>query len=343
MALKSKDLKVPNKAGVADAVLEMVVDAAVLRMPLSQIDVQAQVRTEFPPEELASLAADMKKNGQLQPAIVRTHPDKRNRYILVMGGRRYKACQINGEDLRVVVIDDMEDLVRIEDAQWSENHYRAALSLKDQAAVFRRDLARLGTQAAVAEHRNVSESTVSSLLSVSDAAQDPKSHVSKAMRAGMSNVDDLSTVNKVAKLSPEAAENLIKKVASGAKNLRAESRAALRSLNEETGKRTGETVAAEIYAIMGVGSKGRERAAVDNLSAADLDLLKHYLRPFFIDGAECEPANATRGLHQAVFAKPASLAQQRWMTAAFMAGLLSDGAPFDLGAVITQASYDDLV
>lgn len=343
MALKSKNLAAPSTAGVANAVMEMVVDAAVLRMPLSQIDVQAQVRTEFPPEELASLAADMKKNGQLQPAIVRTHPDKRNRYILVMGGRRYKACQINGEDLRVVVIDDMEDLDRIEDAQWSENHERAALSLKDQAAVFRRDLARLGTQAAVAVHRNVSESTVSSLLSVSEAAQDPKSHVSKAMRVGMTNVDDLSTVNKVAKRSPEAAENLIKKVAAGTKNLRAESRAALRTLNEETGKRTGETVAAEIHVIMGVGSNGRERTAVDDLPAADLDMLKHYLRPLFIDGAECEAVNATRALHRAVFAKPASVAQQRWMTAAFMAGLLSDGAPFDLGAVVTQASYDDLV
>lgn len=343
MALKSKKLSAPSAEGVANTVMELIVDAAILRMPLSQIDVQPQVRTEFPPEELASLAASMKKNSQLQPAIVRTHPDKRNHYILVAGGRRYKACQINGEELRVVVIDDLNTLELIMDAQWDENHERAALSLNDQAAVFRKDLARLGTQAAVAKHRNVSESTVSALLSVHEAAQDPKSHVSKAMRVGMTNVDDLSTVNKVAKRSPAVAEDLIQKAVSGTKNLRAESRAALRSLNEETGKRTGETVAAEIYAIMGVGSKGRERTAVDNLPAADLDLLKHYLRPFFIDGAECEAANATRGLHQAVFAKPANLAQQRWMTAAFMAGLLSDGAPFDLGAVVTQASYDDLV
>lgn len=343
MALKSKKLNAPSSAGIANAVMDMIVDAAVLRMPLSQIDVQAQVRTEFPAEELASFAANMKKYGQLQPAIVRTHPDKRNQYILVMGGRRYRACEINGEDLRVVVIDNMEDLERIRDVQWSENHERVSLSLKDQAAVFRDDLARLGTQAAVAKHRNVSESTVSSLLSVSEAAQDPKSMVSKAMRVGMSNVDDLSTVNKVAKRSAEAAEDLIKKVAAGTKNLRAESRAALRTLNEETGKRTGETVAAEIHALMGVGSEGRERTAVDDLSAADLDMLKHYLRPLFIDGAECEAVNATRALHRAVFAKPASVAQQRWMTAAFMAGLLSDGAPFDLGAVVTQASYDDLV
>ena len=342
MALKSKKLNAPSAEGVAKAVLEMVVDAAVLRMPLSQIDVQPQVRTDFDPEELASLAADMKLNSQLQPAIVRTHPDKRNHYILVMGGRRYKACEINGEDLRVVVIDNMDDLQRIRDVQWSENHQRASLSLKDQAAVFRADLERLGTQAAVAKHRNVSESTVSSLLSVSGAALDPKSMVSKAMRVGMSNVDDLSTVNKVAKRSPKVAEELIEKAASGAKNLREISRAALRNMNAAAGKRTGEGVAAEIHSVMSVDSYFAERVAVEALSGSDLDLLKQYLRPYYIDGAECAPANATRGLHRAVFLKPADALQQRWMTAAFMAGLLSGGAAFGLDAVLEQVSYADL-
>lgn len=343
MALKSKPLDA-SKTATENAIQDLVVDAAVLRIPLSQIDVLAQVRTEFPPEEVEALAADMRKpHGQLQPAIVRPHPDKKNRYILVAGECRYRACKINGTDLRAIVESDMSVVARIEEAQWSENHYRLALSLNDQANVFRKDMERLGSQAAVARYRGVSESTVSSLLSVSDAAQDPQSQVSRAMRAGMRNVDDLSTLNKVAKRSPEAAENLIDKVAAGTKNIRAESRAALRSLTEAPSKRNGETVATEIHGFMGVGSQGREHAAVAALSAADLDLLKHYLRPFFIDGAECGAANATRGLHVSVFAKPASVALQRWMTAAFMAGLLSDGGSFELDAVMAQVSYDDVV
>ena len=340
MALKSKPLSAPAPA--AQVVAELIVDAAVLRMPLSRIDVEAQVRTEFDPEELKSLAADMKALGQLQPAIVRTHPDILNRYILVMGGRRYKACEINGEDLRVVVVDDLNDLQRIEDAQWSENHYRAALSLKDQAAVFRRDLARLGTQASVAKYRNVSESTVSSLLSVSDAAQDPTSIVSQAIRVGMVNVDDLSTVNKVAKKSPQAAKELIAKVgAGGSKNTRAEARQALRLVSKGGGKRSGETVAAEIYSLMGIGADGQDVRAVAELSDTDLDLLVSYLRPFFIEGADCDPVNATRALHRTVFAQPASAALTRWMAASFMAGLLSDGAGFSVDAVVAQVVFDD--
>ncbi len=344
MALGSKKLPDSGTPPSASAALELIAEFAILRIPTDQIDVQSQVRTEFDEVGIADLAEDIEKVGQLQPAVVRPHPDRVNRYILVMGGRRYRACESLGRHLLAFVVNDVADAERIRDVQWSENHFRAALSLQDQAAVFRADLAVLGTQAAVAKHRKVSEGHVSSLLRVAGEAQVAGSTVANAMQAGVTDVDDLNTLSKVALKSPTAAKGLIEKARTGGKSIRAEARETKRVLDAQNGKRTGEAVAMEIYSHMAVGSNGAERTLLHALSVEDHALLAAFLRPFYLAGENCEVVNATRTLHVTCFAKESNTALLRWTVAAFMAGLVgqNESSGFSLDGVLDQAAYDAL-
>ncbi len=68
--------------------------AAVMPVPVAKIDPNpVQPRTTFDPETLRELAASIRSDGVLQPILVRPDGD---RYTLVVGERRLKACQIAG-------------------------------------------------------------------------------------------------------------------------------------------------------------------------------------------------------------------------------------------------------
>lgn len=53
----------------------------------------AQPRTDFDEEELLRLAESIRQNGVLQPVIVRRD---RDRYVLIAGERRWRACKMAG-------------------------------------------------------------------------------------------------------------------------------------------------------------------------------------------------------------------------------------------------------
>src|SRR4051794_14450932 len=64
----------------------------------------AQPRAEFDPEALQRLAESMKTRGQLQPIRVRWD-DATDRYIIVVGERRYRAARLAGmETIACVVV-----------------------------------------------------------------------------------------------------------------------------------------------------------------------------------------------------------------------------------------------
>ena len=79
----------PNAAGhVAEA------SSAVVAIPVARIDPNpVQPRTTFDPESLRELAASIRSDGVLQPILVRPDGD---RYTLIVGERRLKACRVAG-------------------------------------------------------------------------------------------------------------------------------------------------------------------------------------------------------------------------------------------------------
>ena len=80
-----------------------------IRIPLNRIQPYAgQPRQTFDEESLAELAESIKAVGQVVPAVVR--PIGEERYELIDGERRWRACQMAGKrKLLVSIVDDQLD------------------------------------------------------------------------------------------------------------------------------------------------------------------------------------------------------------------------------------------
>ncbi len=83
-------------------------DAAAFFVPLSQIQLpKKQSRRYFDPIKLDELSSSIKKNGILEPLLVR--PTAAQVYELVAGERRYQAAQLAGLDEVPVVIRELTE------------------------------------------------------------------------------------------------------------------------------------------------------------------------------------------------------------------------------------------
>lgn len=87
------------------------------------------------PDSCKGLAASM-RHGQIQPATVRPHPDKKGRFQLGAGGRRFVAAKMNGQPLDCIVRDlsdrEIEAMLAVENLQ------REAPEPREEAAQIRR-------------------------------------------------------------------------------------------------------------------------------------------------------------------------------------------------------------
>jgi ParB family chromosome partitioning protein len=139
-------------------------------------------RLEEDPQEFADLLEAIRDRGQDSPILVRPHPKKVGRYMVVFGHRRLEAARQLGRKVRAVVkaMDDRTHVV----AQGQENSARSNLSFIEKA-IFARRLSELhydGDNATVMAALAVDKTTLSKLLSVAslpapilDAARGAKS------------------------------------------------------------------------------------------------------------------------------------------------------------------------
>lgn len=92
-------------------------------------------RKHYLPEELASLGANMKRVGQIEPAVVRPHPNGvPGDYQLVVGERRWMGAGLEGLQLKVI-IEELDDR-QVCDKQLAENLHRANPSAVEEACIF---------------------------------------------------------------------------------------------------------------------------------------------------------------------------------------------------------------
>jgi ParB family chromosome partitioning protein len=126
-----------------------------------------QPRKEFDAESLGRLAASMKSRGQLQPIRVRWD-DAADRYVVVVGERRYRAALLAGmEAIACVVVagnPTPEDL--LED-QLVENALREDLKPIEQAQAYRALLAARGlSQRQLAERLQIGHASIARALAL---------------------------------------------------------------------------------------------------------------------------------------------------------------------------------
>jgi ParB family transcriptional regulator, chromosome partitioning protein len=113
-------------AGLAGAYLEELPVSAIVPNP-------RQPRQVFDEDTLAELAASIEAVGLLQPVVVR--PTQGGPYELIMGERRWRACQVAGIEVIPAIVRHTVDDDLLRDALM-ENLHREQLNPLEEAAAY---------------------------------------------------------------------------------------------------------------------------------------------------------------------------------------------------------------
>ena len=128
-----------------------------------------QPRRQFSETELKSLAASIKANGIIQPLVVRSAPEG---YELIVGERRWRACQMAGLKQVPVVVRDVSALEMLEMAL-VENIQREDLNPLEKAEAYQRLMDEFDlTQEQVAGRVGQRRSTVANFLRLCSLPKD---------------------------------------------------------------------------------------------------------------------------------------------------------------------------
>lgn len=138
-----------------------------------------QPRTEFDEESLLELANSIKRNGIIQPVIVRRI--KNDKYEIIAGERRWRAALQAGLESIPVLIRELDDSKALL-FSLIENIQRENLNPIDEANAIRRLIEEFGlTQEQVAEHVGKSRSTVANLLRLLELPEEVRVKLSKGI------------------------------------------------------------------------------------------------------------------------------------------------------------------
>ncbi|MFG1240277.1 plasmid partitioning protein RepB [Xanthobacter autotrophicus DSM 597] len=141
---------------MAENAKKMIAGEAVVSLDPNLVDGSfVSDRIEDDEEEFALLKRGIEKEGQLQPILVRPHPEVDGRFMIVFGHRRTRAAKELGIPVRAVV-KNLEAIAHIV-AQGQENSRRANLSFMEKA-LFAAKLLSMGQ----------SKETIKSALSIDD-------------------------------------------------------------------------------------------------------------------------------------------------------------------------------
>jgi ParB family chromosome partitioning protein len=148
----------------------------VTHLPLDLIERgRFQPRRDFDPDSLRELADSIVAQGVIQPIVVRPLGD--NRYQLVAGERRWRACQQAGLSEIPVVVREVDEQSAIAIAL-IENIQRADLNPLEEASALQRLLTEFGlTHQQVAEAVGKSRTSVTNLLRLQELNDDVKHYL----------------------------------------------------------------------------------------------------------------------------------------------------------------------
>jgi ParB family transcriptional regulator, chromosome partitioning protein len=114
-------------------------------------------------EALASLTEKIRDHGQLNPILVRPHPDAKGRFQVAFGHRRLRVTADLGRPVKAVVRDLSDEELVI--AQGQENHERQDLSYIEKAR-FAQRLEKQFSRVTIMASMSIYKSDLSNMLSV---------------------------------------------------------------------------------------------------------------------------------------------------------------------------------
>lgn len=140
-----------------------------LEVDIALIDFDPKNRKEHDGEALKSLAASINAEGLLEPLVIRMHPQKPGRYMLVAGERRLRALQMNKATRVRVTLLSAESEAGAARKRLVENMQRADLTAIEEARGFSElCVDHEMTQAAVAQLAGRSQPYVANALRLLD-------------------------------------------------------------------------------------------------------------------------------------------------------------------------------
>ncbi len=150
-------------------------DVAPRELPLSKVQpCSFQPRKEFAKEALEELAGSIRKQGILQPLVVRPHDDH---YEIIAGERRWRAANLLKLETVPVVIRDVDDATTLELAL-VENLQREDLNPIESALGYEQLLDRFDlTQEEVAARVGKSRASVANALRLLKLVPEVRAHV----------------------------------------------------------------------------------------------------------------------------------------------------------------------
>lgn len=186
--------------------------AAVTEVRVNLIDVNPhQPRSVFNEEELAELAASIKKHGILQPLVVSPKDDH---YELIAGERRLRASKLAGLEKVPVIVREANDHQKLEMAI-IENVHRADLNPLDEALSYRKLVEEFSyTQEQVSDAVGKSRASVANKLRLLSLPSEMK----KALKEG--RITEGHAKALLAVTDPKKQEALFNAILSGDLNVR---------------------------------------------------------------------------------------------------------------------------
>ncbi len=92
-----------------------------------------QPRKIFDKEELESLSNSIKKQGIIQPVVIKSNGTFKNEYYIIAGERRWRACQLaNIHEIPAIIRDDIKD-EKVAELSLVENIQRSELNPIEEA------------------------------------------------------------------------------------------------------------------------------------------------------------------------------------------------------------------
>lgn len=126
------------------------------------------------------LAQSIKDIGLLQPVVVFPIPGQKEKYELVIGQRRLKACRkLKLKEIPAIILEKPMNYLETLAYSFAENIHRQELEYKDKTEVALYFLKELGTIKAVARKLDVSETTVRKYLGYAAVPEPIKKMVEK--------------------------------------------------------------------------------------------------------------------------------------------------------------------
>lgn len=169
-----------------------------------------QPRTKFTQEYLEELAQSIRKNGVMQPILVRQRPNT-NTYEIIAGERRWRAAKMAGLKEIPAIVREIDDQQALELAL-IENIQRQDLSPLEEAAGYQRLIDEFGyTQEALSSTVGKSRSHVANLLRLLTLPEKIKEYL---------DADKISMGHARALLGSANAEELAEEVISRDLNVR---------------------------------------------------------------------------------------------------------------------------